>query len=148
VVALLAPQAKRVNISFVKRTLAFFASLTVWSILLSASPASAVAPRWVYVGKENFAVNGEDSITVPTYVNTNSINGDRYDVFTITFQARYGGRQGINRVNVGVIVDCNDATAYADQFIIYYGKGSSDVDQVDGGDISPRIAARAVSFCR
>jgi hypothetical protein len=148
VLPLLAQTVKGGTISGVKRTLALIASLTVFSILLAASPASAIAPRWVYVGKENFAVNGEDSITVPTYVNTNSIVGDRYDTFTITFQARYGGRQGINRVNVGVIVDCNDASAYADQFIVYYGKGSSDYDQVDGGDISPRIQARAVSYCR
>ncbi len=135
-----------------KRVFAVIASLTVLSIvgltLGAASPASGASPRWVYVGKERFTVNDNPTISVPTYVNTNSIEGDRSDTFTITFQARYAGRQGVNRVNVGVIVDCEDASAYADQFYVYYSKGSSDFDRIDGGDLSPRIQSRALSYCR
>jgi hypothetical protein len=117
---------------------------------LAALPVTAAtkAARWVYVGKEPFLVNGGPSTLIPTYVNTNSIVGDRYDSFTITFQARYAKRQGIDRVNVGVIVDCNEQEAYADQFYIYYSKKSSDYERTDGGDLSPRIRLRALSYCR
>jgi hypothetical protein len=116
-------------------------------MFIGISPASARAARWVSVGKERFTVNGNATILVPTYVNVNSIEGDRNDSFTITFQARYKGRQGINRVNVGVVVECSAGSAYADQFIVYYDAGSTDYDQLDGGDLSPRIESKAVSYC-
>jgi hypothetical protein len=109
--------------------------------------ADAAAARWVYVGLERFTVNGSVS-SIRTYVNTASIVGDRNDSFTITFQARYAGRRGIDRVNVGVIVDCLDENAYADQFYVYYSAGSSDYERTDGGDISDRIQRRALSYCR
>jgi hypothetical protein len=116
--------------------------------LFVTPPASAAGkPRWVYVGKELFTVNGSTS-TVATYVNTNSIEGSRFDTFTITFQARYAGRKGINRVNVGVIVDCENSDAYADQFYVYYSPGSSDFERTDGGEISQRVRNRALSYCR
>jgi hypothetical protein len=118
------------------------------AVITPPSADAANGPRWVYVGREPFVINDGARISIPTYVNTNSIEGDRYDTFTITFQARFGGKQGINRVNVGVIVDCNEGSAYADQFYIYYSKGSSDYDRTDGGDISPRVQNRALSYCR
>jgi hypothetical protein len=127
----------------------FLATVAILGLGGVTQPASAASgPRWVYVGKEPFVVNGNPRILVATYVNTNSIEGDRYDTFTVTFQARFAGRQGINRVNVGVIVDCNEGSAYADQFYVYYSKGSSDFERTDGGDLSPRVTNRALSYCR
>jgi hypothetical protein len=117
-------------------------------IVLSASPATAAKARWVYVGRESYTINDRTTTSVQTYVNAASIEGDRTDSFTITFQGRYAGRRGIDRVNIGVIVDCNTGDAYADQFYVYYGKGSSDFERTDGGDISPRVAGRALSYCR
>ncbi len=111
------------------------------------APAASAAVRWVLVGKESFTINGRTT-KVPTYVNTASIVGDRYDQFTVTFQGRFAGKYGVNRVNVGVIVDCENYEAYADQFYVYYSAGSSDYEQIDGGDISPRIESRALSYCR
>lgn len=111
------------------------------------APAASAAVRWVLVGKESFTIDGHTT-KVPTYVNTASIVGDRYDTFTVTFQGRFAGKYGINRVNVGVIVDCESNKAYADQFYVYYSAGSADFEQYDGGDISPRIQARALSYCR
>jgi hypothetical protein len=115
--------------------------------IVHAPVAQAAAPRWVLVGKENFTIDG-NTAKVPTYVNTNSIVGDRYDTFTVTFQGRFAGKYGINRVNVGVIVDCENDEAYADQFYVYYSAGSSDYERYDGGDISPRVQSRALSYCR
>ncbi len=134
-------------ISIMKRSRALVALALFLAPMFSTGAASAAAPRWVYVGKERFSVNDNAALLIPTYVNTNSIVGDRSDSFTITFQARYGGRQGINRVNVGVIVDCQDSGAYADQFYVYYSKGSSDYERTDGGDITDRIVRRALSYC-
>ncbi len=130
----------------IRRLATVVAVSLVMLIGLSATPASAKAPRWVYVGKETFTIDYESAV-VPTYVNTNSIVGDRSESYTVTFQARFKGRNGINRVNVGVIVDCLNYEAYADQFIVYYTKGSDDYDQYDGGELSPRITSRALSYC-
>jgi hypothetical protein len=128
-------------------TVALLTLTTIGTTLALAPSASAAAPRWVLVGKETFTIDG-NTTKVPTYVNTNSIVGDRYDTFTITFQGRFAGKYGVNRVNVGVIVDCEDAQAYADQFYVYYSSGSGDYERYDGGDISPRIQTRALSYCR
>lgn len=111
------------------------------------APAASAVVRWVLVGKETFTINGHTT-KVSTYVNTASIVGDRYDTFTVTFQGRFAGKYGVNRVNVGVVVDCENYEAYADQFYVYYSAGSSDYEQIDGGDISPRIQTRALSYCR
>jgi hypothetical protein len=121
---------------------------TIVGIGSTAGHASAAAkkPRWVYVGRELFTIN-DGSATVPTYVNTGSIEGDRSDSFTITFQARYAGRRGIDHVNIGIIVDCNDVNAYAEQFYVYYSKNKSDYDRTDGGEISDRVRSRALSYC-
>jgi hypothetical protein len=113
---------------------------------LAATPASAGKARWVLVGKELFTIDGE-SARVPTYVNTGSIVGDRSDSYTVTFQARFAGKLGINRVNVGVVVDCENGDANSDQFIVYYSAGSDDSETYYGGDISPRIQQRALSYC-
>jgi hypothetical protein len=129
------------------RIITLIAAALVAFIGFGASPASAAAARWVLVGKEQFTINDEVA-RVNTYVNTASIVGDRTDSYTITFQARFAGRLGINRVNVGVVVDCYNGEAYADQFIVYYSKGSSDYEVYDGGDISARIQTRALSYCR
>ncbi len=129
------------------RVLALLATSLVALIGFGASPASAAKARWVYVGKEQFTINDETA-RIATYVNTGSIVGDRTDSYTITFQARFAGRLGINRVNVGVVVDCQNGEAYADQFIVYYSKGSDDYEVYDGGDISDRIQTRALSYCR
>jgi hypothetical protein len=140
-----------VRVKFPQSLIVAFGALMLLfgAMVLTPPPADAASgPRWVYVGREPFVINDGARISIPTYVNTNSIEGDRYDTFTITFQARFGGKQGINRVNVGVIVDCNEGSAYADQFYIYYTKGSSDFDRTDGGDISPRVQNRALSYCR
>ena len=131
----------------VAATLALLMLATIGTTLVLTPSASAAAARWVLVGKESFTIDGNTS-KVPTYVNTNSIVGDRYNTFTITFQGRFAGKYGINRVNVGVIVDCEDNLAYADQFYVYYSSGSSDYERYDGGDISPRIQSRALSYCR
>ena len=131
----------------VAATLALLMLATIGTTLVLTPSASAAAARWVLVGKESFTIDGNTS-KVPTYVNTNSIVGDRYNTFTITFQGRFAGKYGINRVNVGVIVDCEDNQAYADQFYVYYSSGSSDYERYDGGDISPRIQSRALSYCR
>ncbi len=121
---------------------------TILGIGLATESASAAAkkPRWVYIGRELFTIN-DGSATVPTYVNTGSIEGDRSDSFTITFQARYAGRRGIDHVNVGIIVDCNDFSAYAEQFYVYYSKNKNDYDRTDGGDLSDRVRSRALSYC-
>jgi hypothetical protein len=113
---------------------------------LGIAPASAGKARWVLVGKELFTIDGE-SARVPTYVNTGSIVGDRFDTYTVTFQARFAGKLGINRVNVGVVVDCVNDDANSDQFIVYYSAGSDDSETYYGGDISPRIRQRALSYC-
>ncbi len=123
------------------------ASCAALGLTVVNAPAASAAVRWVLVGKESFTINGRTT-KVPTYVNTASIVGDRYDTFTVTFQGRFAGKYGVNRVNVGVIVDCENYEAYADQFYVYYSAGSSDYEQIDGGDISPRIESRALSYCR
>ncbi len=128
-------------------TVALLTLTTIGTTVAVAPSASAAAPRWVLVGKETFTIDG-NTTKVPTYVNTNSIVGNRSDTFTITFQGRFAGKYGVNRVNVGVIVDCEDNQAYADQFYVYYSSGSSDYERYDGGDISPRIQSRALSYCR
>jgi hypothetical protein len=115
--------------------------------VLGVVPASAAGARWSLVGKEKFNIDGIVA-TVPTYVNTNSVTGDRTDQFTVTFQGRFNGRKGIDHVNIGVIVDCGSESAYADQYYVYYSKNKSDYTRTDGGDISTRIENRALSFCR
>jgi hypothetical protein len=130
-----------------KQIAALLLSVAALSAVFSAAPASAApAARWLFVGRENFTIN-DTTAYVPTYVNANSIEGDQYDVFTITFQARYNGRNGINRVNVGVIVDCTNYTAVAEQFYVYYGKSSRNFDRLYGGDLSDTIMDEARSYC-
>ncbi len=129
-----------------RRFVTVVAASLVMVLGVSASPASAKAARWVYVGRESFSIEDEPTV-VPVYVNTNSLVGDRNEGFTITFQARYKGRKGVNRVNMGVIVDCIDYTAYADQFIVYYGSGSSDYDVYNDGTLSQQVVNKAVSYC-
>jgi hypothetical protein len=133
--------------NLVPALLAVLGALIIGSGALAPLQSEA-AVRWVYVGKEPFLVDGNPQLLIPTYVNTNSIEGDRYDTFTVTFQARYAGKQGIDRVNVGVVVDCNEYEAYADQFYVYYSKRKSDYVRTDGGDLSQRIRTRALSYCR
>jgi hypothetical protein len=129
-----------------RRFVTVVAASLVLMIGLGATPASAVPARWIYVGKESFSIEGEATV-VPVYVNRNSIDGDRNEGFTITFQARYKGRKGVNRVNMGVVVDCVDYNAYADQFIVYYGAGSSDFDTYTDGYLSPQVTNKALSYC-
>ena len=126
---------------------AALAASAALAMVWATSAGARVPPRWVLVGRERFSVNGRFA-TVPTYVNTNSIEGDRFDSFTVTFQARYNGRQGIDRVNVGAIVDCQQETVSAEQFYVYYGAGSTDFDRTDGGELSARVTNRALSYCR
>jgi hypothetical protein len=130
-----------------KLLVTFVATAILSSVGFVATPASAVKARWVLVGKEVFTIDG-DTAKVPTYVNTNSIVGNQADNFTITFQARFNGKFGINRVNVGVVVDCYNEDANPDQFIIYYSPGSSDYVVYDDGEITSRMYKRALSFCR
>jgi hypothetical protein len=131
------------------RSLASIAATAVFCLALVPAPlASAAAKaRWSYVGAEAFTVDGKRSV-VPTYVNSNSIEGDRSGAFTVTFQARYPSRRAINRINVGVVVDCNAGDAVADQFLVYYSPGSKNVARTEGGEISERVRSRALSFCR
>jgi hypothetical protein len=121
---------------------AFFASLAV----IGTPASSAKAARWVLVGREYIDV-GFAGATVPTYVNTNSIVPDGDNTFTITFQGRFAGRRGIDRVNIGVIVDCEIGGAYADQYYVYFSKNKFDYERSDGGTISPRLRNRALSYC-
>jgi hypothetical protein len=110
-------------------------------------PASeAKSARWVLVGREFIDV-GSASANVPTYVNTNSIVSEGDNSFTITFQGRFNGRRGIDRVNIGVIVDCEIGGAYADQYYVYYSKNKFDYERSDGGTISNRLRNRALSYC-
>ncbi len=127
-------------------TAAFLATMIFGIAGLGAAPANAGKARWVLVGRESFTIEG-DTVRVPTYVNTGSIVGDRSDSFTITFQGRFSGKLGINRVNVGVVVDCYNGDAYSDQFIVYYSAGSNDYQVYEGGDVSDRIQSRALSYC-
>jgi hypothetical protein len=131
-----------------RRAAAVLAATALLGTFGQLAPAEAAAARWVYVGREGYTIYDELTRSVPTYVNVNSIQGSRYDSFTITFQGRFGGRSGINRVNIGVVVDCTTYEAYADQFIVYFDRGSSDYDQTDGGELSERVQAKALSYCR
>jgi hypothetical protein len=136
-----------ITLRITKLIVAFVATTILGSIGLVTPPASAVKARWVLIGKEVFTIDG-DTAKVPTSINTNSITGDQTDTFTITFQARFNGKLGINRVNVGVVVDCYNEDANPDQFIIYYSPGSNDYTVYDDGEITARMFNRALSFCR
>jgi hypothetical protein len=139
---------KRFTTRLHRRAAAVAAATVLVGLGGQLAPAEAAAARWVYVGRESYTLYDTVTRNVPTYVNVNSIQGSRYDSFTITFQGRTAGRNGVNRVNMGVFVDCLSYEAYADQFIVYFGPGSSDYDQTDGGEVSDRVAAKALSYCR
>jgi hypothetical protein len=128
------------------RALTVIVTFAVSSALMGIPASSAKAARWVLVGRELVDV-GTASATVPTYVNTNSIISDGDNSFTVTFQARFSGRRGIDHVNIGVYVDCEIGGAYAEQYYVYYSKNKSDYERSDGGSISNRIRNRALSYC-
>jgi hypothetical protein len=128
------------------RNTVLFGLATVIGVSTIAAPADA-APRarWSYVGRYQFTVEDETT-NVPLYLNVNSFEGS-YDYFTLTYQARYNGRTGIDRVNIGVVVDCNDWTAEADQMYVYYSKNKYDYVHYEGGFISDSWQADALSHC-
>jgi hypothetical protein len=113
---------------------------------ISESPASARAAKWVLVGKDSFTIDGQTTV-VPVYVNSTSIVGDRNSDFTITFQGRFKGRRGINRINISVYTDCVAGDASADQFDVYYTAGTDDYEIYTAGDLSPIVSNKALSYC-
>jgi hypothetical protein len=128
------------------RNTVLFGLASVIGLSTIAAPADAAPrPRWSYVGRYDFTVD-YDTTSVPMYLNLNSREGSG-DYFTLTYQARYRGRDGIDRVNIGVIVDCYSWTAEADQMYVYFSKNKYDYTWYEGGYISDSWQADALSHC-
>jgi ABC-type phosphate transport system substrate-binding protein len=135
--------ARRLRKAMIVTTLTT-AALGAFSAMSTTTASASNRADWSFVGRDQIKIDGITS-TVPTYVNQNSIEGSR-DNFTITYQARYRGRQGIDRVNIGVVVDCVNSTAEIDQMYVYRNRGNH-YDYYTSGVLGAMLTSDAFSHC-